>query len=50
MSNAVTLDTDAIITITRKGLLSIIGPGQVIGIDSNGEYFQPQGRALLFHP
>ena len=34
----------------QEGTLVFIGPGQVIGIDSNGEYFQPQGRALLFHP
>ena len=34
----------------QEGTLVFIGPGQVVGIDSNGAYFQPQGRALLFHP
>ncbi len=34
----------------QEGTLVFIGPGQVFGIDNNGEYFQPQGRALLFHP
>ena len=28
----------------------LFAPGQVYGIESNGEYFQPQGRALMFHP
>ena len=34
----------------QEGTLVFIGPGQVIGIDSNGADFQPRGRALLFHP
>jgi AraC-like DNA-binding protein len=34
----------------QEGTLVFIGPGQVFGIDNNGEYFQPAGRALLFHP
>ena len=34
----------------QEGTLVFIGPGQVFGIDNNGEYFQPKGRALLFHP
>jgi len=34
----------------QEGTLVFIGPGQVIGIDSDGQDFQPKGRALLFHP
>jgi AraC family transcriptional regulator, transcriptional activator of pobA len=34
----------------QEGTLVFIGPGQVIGVDDNGEYFQPKGFALLFHP
>jgi len=34
----------------QEGTLVFIGPGQVVGIENNGEYFQPQGWALLFHP
>lgn len=34
----------------QEGTLVFIGPGQVIGLDNNGESFQPQGRGLLFHP
>lgn len=34
----------------QEGTLVFLAPGQVIGIDDNGEYFQPKGRALLFHP
>jgi len=34
----------------QEGTLVFIGPGQVVGIDNNGEYFQPKGWALLFHP
>jgi len=34
----------------QEGTLVFIGPGQVIGIDNNGEYYQPKGWALLFHP
>jgi len=34
----------------QEGTLVFIGPGQVIGIDNNGEYYQPHGWALLFHP
>lgn len=33
----------------QEGTLVFLAPGQVIGIDDNGE-FQPKGRALLFHP
>lgn len=34
----------------QEGTLAFIAPGQVIGIENNGEYFQPKGWALLFHP
>ena len=34
----------------QEGTLVFLAPGQVIGIDDNGEYFQPKGRVLLFHP
>ena len=34
----------------QEGTLVFIGPGQVIGIDNNGEDFKPKGMALLFHP
>lgn len=34
----------------QEGTLVFVGPGQLIGIENNGEYFQPQGYALIFHP
>lgn len=34
----------------QEGTLVFIGPGQIIDIDNNGEYFQPHGWALVFHP
>lgn len=34
----------------QEGTLVFIAPGQVVGIESNGETFQPKGYALLFHP
>ena len=33
----------------EEGTLVFVGPGQVIGIE-NGEYYQPKGTALIFHP
>lgn len=33
----------------EEGTLVFVGPGQVIGIDHDGD-FQPSGLALLFHP
>ena len=34
----------------QKGSVVCIAPGQVIGIEDNGQEFQPKGWALLFHP
>lgn len=34
----------------EDGTLVFIAPGQVYGIDSNGQVIKPWGRALVFHP
>ncbi|HVI43682.1 MAG TPA: helix-turn-helix transcriptional regulator [Chitinophaga sp.] len=34
----------------QDGTLVFFAPGQVVTIESNGEYYQPQGHALAFHP
>lgn len=34
----------------QEGTLVFVAPGQVLGVTDNGEYFQPKGWALLFHP
>jgi AraC-like DNA-binding protein len=34
----------------EEGTLVFVGPGQVVGEDNNGEYYQPKGVALVFHP
>ena len=34
----------------QEGTLVFIAPGQVAGINSNGETYQPKGYALVFHP
>lgn len=34
----------------QEGTLVCVAPGQVLGVEDNGEYFQPKGWALLFHP
>jgi AraC family transcriptional activator of pobA len=34
----------------EEGTLVFVGPGQVIGVENNGEYYQPQGKVLVFHP
>jgi AraC family transcriptional regulator, transcriptional activator of pobA len=33
----------------QEGTLVFIAPGQVAGINSNGEIYQPKGYALIFH-
>lgn len=32
------------------GTVVCLAPGQVIGVEDNGEVYQPKGRALCFHP
>ncbi|MEJ2901715.1 helix-turn-helix domain-containing protein [Pedobacter panaciterrae] len=34
----------------EEGTLVFVGPGQVIGVENNGELYQPKGKALVFHP
>lgn len=34
----------------QEGTVVCLAPGQVIGIEDNGEIFQPKGWALCFHP
>lgn len=34
----------------QEGTLVFVAPGQVIGVENNGEVFQPYGYALVFHP
>src|ERR1051325_2237436 len=34
----------------QEGTLVFLAPGQVAGINSNGELYQPKGYALVFHP
>ncbi len=34
----------------QAGTVVCLAPGQVIGVEDNGEVFQPKGWALLFHP
>jgi AraC family transcriptional regulator, transcriptional activator of pobA len=34
----------------QEGTLVFLAPGQVAGIISNGEIYQPKGYALIFHP
>lgn len=34
----------------QEGTLVFIAPGQVAGVDSKGEIFQPKGYGLIFHP
>jgi AraC family transcriptional regulator, transcriptional activator of pobA len=34
----------------QEGTLVFLAPGQVAGVNSNGESYQPKGYALVFHP
>lgn len=34
----------------QEGTLVFLAPGQIVGMEDNGEQFQPKGWALLFHP
>ncbi len=34
----------------QEGTLVFLAPGQVAGVSSNGEIFQPKGHGLVFHP
>jgi AraC-like DNA-binding protein len=34
----------------QEGTLVFLAPGQVVGVEKNGEYYQPTGHALVFHP
>jgi AraC-like DNA-binding protein len=34
----------------QEGTLVFLAPGQVAGVNSNGEMYQPKGFALVFHP
>jgi AraC family transcriptional activator of pobA len=34
----------------EEGTLVFVGPRQVIGVENNGELYQPKGQALVFHP
>lgn len=34
----------------QEGTLVFLAPGQMAGINSNGEIYQPKGYALVFHP
>ncbi|MDR0794685.1 MAG: AraC family transcriptional regulator, partial [Tannerella sp.] len=34
----------------QEGTLVFLAPGQVVGVDSNGETYQPKGYALVCHP
>lgn len=34
----------------QEGTLVFLAPGQVAGVKSNGETYQPKGYALVFHP
>jgi AraC-like DNA-binding protein len=34
----------------QEGTLVFFAPGQIIGVNNGGQYIQPQGWALIFHP
>src|SRR6202000_1931300 len=34
----------------QEGTLVFMAPGQVAGVNSNGEFYQPKGHGVVFHP
>jgi AraC family transcriptional activator of pobA len=34
----------------QEGTLVFVAPGQVIGVENDSSFFQPKGKALVFHP
>lgn len=34
----------------QEGTLVFVGPGQVVGIETSDELYQPKGHAVVFHP
>ncbi|MCI1640282.1 MAG: AraC family transcriptional regulator [Bacteroidales bacterium] len=34
----------------EEGTLVFVGPGQILGVENDGQYIQPKGYALIFHP
>lgn len=34
----------------QEGTLLFFAPGQVVSVGNEGEYYQPKGYALVFHP
>lgn len=34
----------------QEGTLVFFSPGQVVGVENDGELYQPQGHVLVFHP
>ncbi|MEN2398750.1 helix-turn-helix domain-containing protein [Flavobacterium sp. MC2016-06] len=34
----------------EEGTMIFVAPGQILGVENNGEYYQPAGQVLLFHP
>ncbi|MDN3549990.1 helix-turn-helix domain-containing protein [Mucilaginibacter aquaedulcis] len=34
----------------QEGTLVFMAPGQIAGVNSNGDFYQPKGRVLAFHP
>lgn len=37
-------------TITRKGTLVFLDPGQIIGVETSDELCQPKRHGVIFHP
>lgn len=34
----------------QEGTLVFLAPGQVVGLENDGKYYQPKGHSLVFHP